>query len=142
MKNNYINQFQRDILVGEDGGTNSSSQKQSIFSIEDEYLPQYNQMDKAKLLGICEWIKAQPQYKNLPVTNEKSLFYYVAPLKFAELIKQYEESQMLPIIKELLETLIKANFYVPPKFYGQGESVDNDHYLEIQTTLDKYKQYL
>lgn len=51
-------------------------------------------------------------------------------------------NEMLPIIKELLETLIKANLYVPPKFYGQGESVDNDHYLEIQTTLDKYKNYL
>lgn len=51
-------------------------------------------------------------------------------------------NEMLPIIKELLETLIKANLYVPPKFYGQGESVDNDHYLEIQTTLDKYQNDL
>jgi hypothetical protein len=51
-------------------------------------------------------------------------------------------NEMLPIIKELGEALIKANLYVPPKFYGQGESVDNDHYLEIQTTLDKYKNYL
>jgi len=49
---------------------------------------------------------------------------------------------MLPIIKELLETLIKANLYIPPKFYGQGESVDNEDYQTIQTTLDKYKNYL
>ena len=51
-------------------------------------------------------------------------------------------NEMLPIIKELGEALIKANLYVPPKFYGQGESVVNDHYLEIQTTLDKYQNYL
>jgi hypothetical protein len=54
----------------------------------------------------------------------------------------WQKEQDLPIIKELLEELIKANLYVPPKFYGQGESVDNDHYLEIQTTLDKYQNYL
>ena len=46
------------------------------------------------------------------------------------------------MIKELGEALIKANLYVPPKFYGQGESVDNDHYLEIQTVLNKYQNYL
>jgi len=51
-------------------------------------------------------------------------------------------NEMLPIIKELLEALIKANLYVPPKFYGQGESIDNEDYQTIQTILDKYKQYL
>jgi len=41
--------------------------------------------------------------------------------------------------KELGEALIKANLYVPPKFYGQGESIDNEDYQTIQTTLEKYK---
>jgi len=51
-------------------------------------------------------------------------------------------NEMLPIIKKLGEALIKANLYVPPKFYGQGESVDNEDHQIIRTTLDKYKNYL
>lgn len=119
----------------------NNTQEQSI-SIEDEYLPQYNQMDKSKLLGICEWIKTQKQYKDLPVNDYNSLFYFVAPLKFAELIKQYEESQIFPIIEELGEVLKKAKDSVSQYEYGQGERFETEIYSKIQTTLEKYKQYL
>lgn len=35
-----------------------------------------------------------------------------------------------------------AKSFIPKKVYGQGESYDNEVYTQIQTILNKYKQYL
>jgi len=51
-------------------------------------------------------------------------------------------NEMLPIIKELLEALKEAKPSVFQYEYGQGERYENETYTKIQTTLDKYKQYL
>ncbi len=121
MKNNYINQFQRQ--MGDPYYHEGNKQEQSILSIED----------RANEYALNEWglkqIPIEETVQRDRFDNSKEDFIAGA-------------NEMLPIIKELGEALIKANFYVPPKFYGQGESVDNDHYLEIQITLDKYKNYL
>jgi hypothetical protein len=99
------------------------TQEQSILSIEDAAIN----------YALKEW-----ELKEIPIEetvsrdrfdNSKDDFIVGA-------------NEMLPIIKELLETLIKANLYVPPKFYGQGESIDNEDYQTIQTILNKYKNYL
>jgi len=49
---------------------------------------------------------------------------------------------MLPIIKELGEALKMAKNFIPQYEYGQGERFETETYAKIQTTLDKYKQYL
>jgi len=51
-------------------------------------------------------------------------------------------NEMLLIIKELKETLELVKSSIPQYEYGQGERFETDTYTKIQTTLDKYKQYL
>lgn len=82
------------------------------------------------------------QYKLINKTTKEEIICTKVVIDGFKTGWQQREQQLIPIIKELGEALIKANLYVPPKFYGQGESVINDHYLEIQTTLEKYKKYL
>jgi hypothetical protein len=113
MKTNYINQLQRDII--RDCDHTNSTQEQSILSIEDR-------ADK--------WVFEINGHKWS--NNDSS-----AGDNYGSFIAGANE--MLPIIKELGEALIKANLYVPPKFYGQGESINNEDYQTIQTTLEKYK---
>jgi hypothetical protein len=55
---------------------------------------------------------------------------------------QQREQQLLPIIKELGEALNIAKKAVPQFEYGQGERFETDVYAKIQTTIDKYKNYL
>ena len=100
------------------------TQEQSILSIED----------RAN--------KFEEQYCFQVPYDGSNEFYNKEKLKYAKECFIAGANEMLPIIKELLETLIKANLYIPPKFYGQGESIDNEDYQTIQTTLDKYKNYL
>lgn len=45
--------------------------------------------EKNQLLGVVEWLKQQPEMKNLLITDPESIFYHVAPLKYAELIARY-----------------------------------------------------
>ena len=47
--------------------------------------------EKSELLGICMWLKEQPEYKLMEITDEKSIFYHVSLLKYAELIMRYKE---------------------------------------------------
>jgi hypothetical protein len=47
---------------------------------------------------------------------------------------QQREQQLMPVIKEMIEALKEARMFIPIEF----KTLHND----IQTTLDKYKNYL
>jgi hypothetical protein len=50
-------------------------------------------------------------------------------------------NEMLPIIKELGEALEEAKLSIPQYEY-EGAKHEDETYIKIQTTLDKYKNYL
>jgi hypothetical protein len=79
--------------------------KNADASMKDAYLKECVDInDKSLLLGICEWITRQPEYKDRDVTDEGSLFYYVAPIEYAKLILRFVREN-----KSDLETI--ANEY-------------------------------
>jgi len=52
--------------------------------------------DKSHLVGICQWITQQDEYKSIPVTDVSSIFYHTSPLTFAKLIYKYWLDSSLP----------------------------------------------
>lgn len=114
MKINYINQFQRDIM--RDCDHTDYTQEQSILSIE-QVAEKYAEH---QLKGISD-----------KVSKFECINDFIAGT-----------NEMLPIIKELGEALMYAKSFIPKKVYGQGESYDNEVYTHIETTLEKYKNYL
>jgi hypothetical protein len=45
--------------------------------------------EKSYALGICNWLKKQPEFAERDICKEESIFYHVAPLKYAELILRF-----------------------------------------------------
>jgi hypothetical protein len=58
--------------------------------------------DKSKMIPILDWLKEQPEMKANPITDENSIFYHVAPLKYVELIYRYVREEELKTSKEAL----------------------------------------
>ena len=150
MKNNYTNQFQRDILGGEDGGTSSKSislntiqengktLKENIDNIFEnkskEYWMKKLNSQKQSILSIEDRAKkyVEKEYQDMEVDgtillNAKDDFIAGA-------------NEMLPIIKELGEALKKTKDCVS-ELTTLADGYEND-YVTIQTTLDKYKDYI
>jgi len=125
MKINYINQLHRDIM--RDCDHTDSTQEQSILSIEDRA-----EIHAKKMWGSYY----DSNYKELTTIDD---------ISYGKVSKQdflAGTNEMLPIIKELGEALVYAKSFIPKKVYGQGESYDSEVYTQIQTTLEKYKNYL
>ena len=59
------------------------------------------QMRKAQLLSIIEWLRTTDEFKKVEWTNEASIFYHVAPNTYAELILKYKQD----LNKKVIETL-------------------------------------
>jgi len=118
MKINYINQLHRDIM--RDCDHTDSTQEQSILSIEDRA----KNYDKSN----CKHFKREHTKEEVYDSFEEGFLAGT--------------NEMLPIIKELGEALVYAKSFIPKKVYGQGESYDSEVYTQIQTTLEKYKNYL
>jgi hypothetical protein len=48
---------------------------------------------RAKLIPILEWLKKQDEFTSKPITDENSIFYNVAMVKYADLIRRYESDK-------------------------------------------------
>ena len=115
MKSNYINQFQRDIMVGFGELKNFYKKEQAIISIENKAEKHAN-----KFVGISSTEKIGIEKDFIAGANE-----------------------MLPIVKELGEALKESSLqleYLNNKFKETGTT--NATMAKIQTTLDKYKDYI
>jgi 2-phospho-L-lactate transferase/gluconeogenesis factor (CofD/UPF0052 family) len=113
MKTNYINQLQRDIM--RDCDHTDSTQEQSILSIEH---------------------RAEKSFKAHNI-GQHDLANDVYTDGFIE-----GANEMIPIIKELGEALKVAKNVIPVTENGNTDFAISPIYTLIQTTLDKYKQYL
>jgi hypothetical protein len=98
------------------------TQEQSILSIED----------RATEYALSEW-----GLKEIPIEET------VARDRFDNSKDDYlaGANEMLPIIKELGEALITAKLSIPQYEY-EGAKHEDETYTKIQTTLDKYQNYL
>jgi hypothetical protein len=45
--------------------------------------------EKSLLVGICNWITKQPEYKKKEITDPESIFHYVSVAKYGELIMRF-----------------------------------------------------
>ncbi len=59
------------------------------------------QMRKAQLLSIIEWLKTTDEFKKVEWTNEASIFYHVAPNTYAELILKYKHEWYKKLLNKL-----------------------------------------
>lgn len=50
--------------------------------------------EKSLLVGICNWITKQPEYRKREITDPESLFYHVAPVKYAEFIMRFVREEV------------------------------------------------
>ena len=50
--------------------------------------------EKSLLVGICNWITKQPEYRTREITDPESLFYHVAPVKYAEFIMRFVREEV------------------------------------------------
>lgn len=81
-----------------------ATESASSNAADNQIHPDIN--EQSYLFGICNWITQQPEYKDLPVTDPKSIFYHIAPMQYAKLIYRYAaDNQQIPlfIVKELLK---------------------------------------
>jgi hypothetical protein len=60
-----------------------------LQSKRNELFTQLKAQPEEDRASIYAWIKEQPEYKNLPVTNSNSLFYHTAPATFAMFILRF-----------------------------------------------------
>lgn len=58
--------------------------------------------ENSYLLGICFWLKEQPEAKNVEVTDENSIFYHVSQLQYAKLILRFlQQHDKIPTTEEI-----------------------------------------
>ena len=147
MKNNYTNQFQRDILGGEDGGTSSKSI--SLNTIQENGKTLKENIDNIFENKSKEyWMKKLNSQKQSILSIEEKAEKYAnkfVGISSTEKIGIEKDfiagaNEMLPIIKELGEALKKTKDCVS-ELTTLADGYEND-YVTIQTTLDKYKDYI
>jgi hypothetical protein len=49
-----------------------------------------NLAEKKIMNSVSNWVTKQPEYINIKITSKESLFYFVPPIKYIELIVRFE----------------------------------------------------
>lgn len=91
---------------------------------------EYDINDKSYLLSICEWIKTQPQFKQCPITDSRSIFYHVSVLRYAELIYEYSKAHIpspsSPDVAEMAKVLYEKCNHCK----GEGWTAEHDPHCD------------